>query len=116
MTTDPMEPVKKLMQRLTEEVRPLGLEVHTFALLPNPDGPPHAVQAVFMFSGEGMEDPKALDGDIQLTDEERDVFEMLERDVTRSTEQEKADEAAAAAAKLLKDLEGGTSGGILGDD
>lgn len=112
--TDPMEPVKKLMEAFQKEIEPLGLHLHTFALLPNPDGPPHAVQAMLTFDGTELDALAKDDGDITLSSEEKDAFEMMERDLARSTEDEKAAETAEALRKLQESLEQGT--GILGDD
>lgn len=118
--TDPMEPVQKLMEAFQKEIEPLGLEVHTFALLPNPDGPPHMVQAMLTFNGEeltAIQEQAAQDvlNDTDLSDEERAMFEALTREEKRSDDEAKAEEAAAALQRLQESLEKGSDGGILGD-
>lgn len=118
--TDPMEPLKKLMAAFSQEIEPLGLHVHTFALLPNPDGPPHSIQAMLLFDGQELEavsgSPEDMLRDGELTLDERDAFEMLARDMERSTQRETADDIAARLKKMQDDLESGADILDLGDD
>lgn len=116
--TDPMEPAKKLMDAFAKEVEPLGLHLHTFALLPNPDGPPHMVQVMMTFDDADLAgaigaQPGEPD-DANLSVDEKDAFEMLARDFERSSEEEKAAEAAEGLRRMQQELEKGK--GILGDD
>jgi hypothetical protein len=123
MTTNPMEPVQKLLAAFSKQIEDLGMEVHTFALLPNPAGPPHMVQVMLAFDGKDLD---GLTGDdekdgaakdkVDLSDEEKAMFDMLARDTERSAEEEKAGEAAAALMRLKESLEGGGDKGIFGDD
>lgn len=112
--TDPMEPVRKLMDEFGKRIEALGLTLHTFALLPNPDGPPHTVQAMLTFDGADLAAVAGPGDDAHLSLEEKDAFDMLARDMERSTADEKAAEAAEALRKMQEDLEKG-NGGILGD-
>lgn len=109
--SDPMEPLQNLMEAFGKEIEALGLYLHTFAILPNPDGPPHMVQAMLTFDGLPGD---TNDNDSPLTVEEKDVFEMLERDFMRSSEEDAAAEAAKSLRKMQEDLENGK--GLLGDD
>lgn len=118
--SDPMEPVKKLMEAFEKEIEPLGLQVHTFALLPNPDGPPHMVQAMLTFDGQELaaiqsQVEEDVLRDTTLSPEEEAMFAALTREEQRTDEQQKADETAEALKRLQESLEKGTDGGILGD-
>lgn len=120
--SDPMEPVQKLMEAFAKEIEPLGLHLHTFALLPNPDGPPHSVQAMLLFDGAdlptmpGNVNPDDVLRDGELTIDEKDAFDMLARDMERSTQKETADDIAAKLKKMEEDLKGGADILDLGDD
>lgn len=114
--SDPMEPVQKLMEAFGKEIESLGLHLHTFALLPNPDGPPHMVQAMLTFDGSDLDaiGTGTPDSDAALSTDEKEVFDMLERDFMRSTEDDAAAKAAESLRKMQEDLENGK--GVLGDD
>lgn len=119
--SDPMEPVQKLMAAFAKEIEPLGLHLHTFALLPNPDGPPHSVQAMLLFDGAEVPalnagNPDDILKDGELTVDEKDAFEMLARDMERSTQAETAEDIAARLQKMQEDLEGGKDILDLGED
>jgi hypothetical protein len=113
--TDPMEPAKKLMEAFGKQIESLGLHLHTFAILPNPEGPPHTVQAMLIFDGADIEAVVAGDDPTTaLTIDERDAFDMLARDIERSSADDKAAEAAEALKKMEEELK--NKRGILGDD
>lgn len=115
--SDPVEPVRKLMEQFSKAVEGIGMHVHTFALVPNPDpGGPHSVQAILVFQAEDLalvDNP--LEDDAPLSTDEADAFDMLARDFVRDTDAEKADEARARLEQMAKDL-ADPNRGILGDD
>lgn len=114
MADDPIDGIRKLGQRFIEEMEKLGLHVHTFAVLPNFDGGPHMIQAALTFDGDEV-DEKVGKADAVLSPEEAKMFDDMQRDLQRSTEEEKAQDAADGLRKLAADLER-PQDGILGDD
>lgn len=112
--SDPMEPARKLMEAFGKQVEALGLTLHTFAILPNPEGAPHSVQAMLTFDGSDLEEVLGKVDDAPLSLDEKDAFDMLARDMERTDADEKADAAAESLRKMQEDLE--KNRGILGDD
>jgi hypothetical protein len=52
--TDPMEPLVQIGKRLHEQAKSVGLRMVTFAVVPDPNGGPHHVQATFIPSDEPL--------------------------------------------------------------
>lgn len=115
--TDPMENVKKLAARFSEEIEKLGMHVHTFAVLPNLGDGPHMIQAALIFDGDELDEKvgKTDLDHVDLSPEEQKAFDDLMRDTKRADEDEKAREAAEGLEKLMKSLEK-PDDGILGND
>lgn len=97
-----MEAIARLGEALAERADALGLHLHTFAILPNLDGGPHTVQAVFVLHEDALKDQKEL--------EEEAAFEELanqfKRQEAAETWEKREEEARARALRLLDELEG----------
>lgn len=115
---DPLEPVKRLGKHLQRVAEEAGLELHTFAVLPNFEDGPSVIQAMFVFDEtatakaaaaasvpehEKVDSPDQADFDKQ--------FEEMMRGQKKNEEQDKMDDAAAAALRMAQDLMKGTMGG-----
>lgn len=112
MANDPMDPIKKLCEHLEKVAKEAGLELHTFAVLPNMDNGPHMVQAMFVFDEDAQ---KAVAAEatrenvpeherIDDADEVNAAFEAMMKGQQKTEEELKMEEAAASAQRMAEDL------------
>lgn len=98
--TDPLQPLRTLMQRLGELAESLGIHMETFAVLPNPDE--HGrdfVQAVLSLTPEAFMTPQEIAEDQTL--------KQIELHMRRDSMQEKIEEARRKALETAAELSGG---------
>lgn len=98
--TDPLQPLRVLMQRLGELAESLGIHMETFAVLPNPDE--HGrdfVQAVMSLS------PEAFMTEAQIAEDK--TLRDMELHLRRERTQDKIEEARRKALETAAELSGG---------
>lgn len=90
MPDDPMPAIKRLRQRLVEEVAPLGLDVIGFNLLVQEDGShaPDMVQVVFGIHPEAL-----LSDDEKLAKRDADVLKEMELNMAKDSLSDREEEA-----------------------
>jgi hypothetical protein len=107
-----MDPIKKLCEHLEKVAKEAGLELHTFAVLPNMDNGPHMVQAMFIFDEDAQKAVAAEATREQTPEHERlddadevnAAFEEMMKGQQKSEEEKKVDDAAASALRMAQDL------------
>jgi hypothetical protein len=110
-----MDPIKKLCERLEEVGKQVGLELHTFAVLPNMDGGPHMVQAMWVMDEEAQQQAAQQAAASAVPEHERiedadmaaktnALFEEMMKGQQKSEEEQKVDDAAASALRMAQDL------------
>lgn len=107
-TRDPGAAIKRLGERLAEEVAKTGLTMRGFTFVPNMEGDgPHIVQAVFSMDGE-MVEVSPEQAEIDATNAE---FERMMRGDQVASEADKVAEARKALEARLAE-----GGDLLGDE
>jgi hypothetical protein len=92
MSTDPLEPIARLGQRLAEEAKKIGLRLVQFAVLPDPGGE-HVIRTAFVPDESGP---------VSTPDPE---FDELIRAQERMENEEKARKAREELEQFRKNLE-----------
>lgn len=106
---DPMEPIRKLGERLADKAKELGLEVVQFAIMPSAsEGAPDMAQAVIAIGPDAFKTPEKVKEDQQLRD--------MEMHMRRDTTKEKIEAARRGAAESLAQQMGTTAEGLGLDD
>lgn len=103
MADNPIDPIRKLAERLQEQTEALGLTMRTFAVLPSFEGGPDAVQVIWTI------DPDDLGRDLEAHAEQQDFdarFEQLTKEFKSREKDEKFD---TARDELLRRLQQGGS-------
>lgn len=124
---DPMDPIKKLCEHLEKVAKDTGLDLHTFAVLPNMEGGPHMVQAMFIFDDSNnslaARHAAAMAGPEKDTPEHERIedaeeaaktnaaFEEMMKGQQKTEEELRMDAAAESARKMAEDLMRGQMGG-----
>ena len=125
--SDPMEPLKKLCEQLEKVAKECGLELHTFAVLPNMEGGPHMVQAMMIFDDSnnslaarhaaavaGPEKDTPEHERIEDADEAaatNEAFEAMMKGQQKTEEELQMEDAARRAQAMAEDLMKGNLGG-----
>lgn len=109
-STDPLEPIKNLAERLKEAADKIGLEMMAFAVVPNMGGGPDSVQCMFSISGDKV-------AEVEEQSEEQSQFDkefmaILEGDKKTEADQ-KLEDARQNALRLAQELQ---EGRLLRDD
>jgi predicted Holliday junction resolvase-like endonuclease len=101
---DPLEPIKKLAERLKEEAEKIGLDMLAFGVVPNMDGGPHTVQCMFGISADKVVEAGEQDEETARVNAEFNA--ILEGDKKSEAEQ-KLEDARQNALRLAQELQAG---------
>lgn len=101
---DPLEPIKKLAERLKEEAEKIGLDMLAFGVVPNLEGGPDAVQCMFAISGDKVAEVEEKDEEQSEIDKE--FMAILEGD-KKSEADQKLEDARQNALRLAQELQAG---------
>lgn len=100
--SDPMEPIRRLGERLAQEAAKLGLELRGFTVVPSFDGQPDHAQALFII------DATEIGKDAEQAEIDEQFVEMTRQ--LKSTELEEKEAAAEAGLRRLLEKHGGILG------
>lgn len=98
---NPLEPIKKLAERLKEEAEKIGLEMMAFGVVPNMEGGPDSVQCMFAISTDKLAESEATDEEQKSVDDEFKA--ILAADAKQAKEQQFED-AKEKAMRLAQEL------------
>lgn len=112
---DPLDGVKKIGDALGKVAAEIGLQMHTFAVVPDFTGTSHVIQAVFMIDEDKLAPAAPVDEEQAKVDAEfKRMEDELLREAAKEAEAAKMSDAGARMLELQRRLQDGKS--ILGDD